>query len=358
LVLNSKQEKAISNPSSVRILVVDDFALWRQFIIAKLQKESTLRVIGVASDGLDAIQKAKELQPDLILLDIALPRLDGIEAARRIRNLVPQSKILVVTQEDDLDVARAALSAGGDGYLFKSDADDELFAAVEAVMSGKKFLSRTMAGSNFAGAPDLQATGQLDGKELNAGCAMPSLLSGKTVRRHEVQYYSDDAFFLDRFTGLIRATLKSGNAVIFAGTEPHRAGVLQRLRTYDFDIRAATIQGRYVALDAAATLSALMVNDQPDPSKFLSVISNLIIPAAKAARALHPRVAICGELAPLLWAQGMAQAAIQLEELWNGIARTCDIDILCAYPSASFRGDEDSQVLRRICEEHSAVHSW
>jgi two-component system, NarL family, nitrate/nitrite response regulator NarL len=100
-----------------------------------------LRIVGVASDGLEAIQKAGELQPDLILLDIGLPKVTGIEAARRIRN-VAKSKILFLSQESDLDVAQAALSEGGHGYVVKSDADDELFAAVETVMRGKKFVSR------------------------------------------------------------------------------------------------------------------------------------------------------------------------------------------------------------------------
>jgi DNA-binding NarL/FixJ family response regulator len=93
-----------------------------------------LRVIGVASDGLEAVLKTEELQPELILLDIGLPKLDGIEAARRIRNAVPESKVLFVSQESDLDVVRAALSAGGHGYVVKSDAEDELMAAIEMVM--------------------------------------------------------------------------------------------------------------------------------------------------------------------------------------------------------------------------------
>jgi DNA-binding NarL/FixJ family response regulator len=146
LVLNSKQEQAISNYSLVRILVVDDFALWRRFVIAKLKENHNLHIVGVVSDGLEAIQKAGELQPDLILLDIALPRVNGIEAARRIRKVAPKSKILFLSQGFDLDVVRIALSEGGHGYVVKSDADDELFTAVEVVMQGKKFVSRSLVG--------------------------------------------------------------------------------------------------------------------------------------------------------------------------------------------------------------------
>ena len=125
---------AISNHSLVRILVVDDFAPWRRFGIAKLKENHNLRIDGVVPDGLEAIQKAGELQPDLILLDIALPRVNGIEAARRIRKVAPKSKILFLSQRFDLDVVRIALSEGGHGYVVKSDADDELFTGVEVVM--------------------------------------------------------------------------------------------------------------------------------------------------------------------------------------------------------------------------------
>jgi DNA-binding NarL/FixJ family response regulator len=145
LVLNFKPEEAISSQSIVRILVVDDFADWRRFVLAKLRENDGLRVIGVAVDGLGAVLKAEELQPDLILLDISLPKLDGIGAARRIRKVAPASKILFLSQELDLEVAQAALSAGGHGYVAKSDADSELFAAVEAIMLGKKFVSPRLA---------------------------------------------------------------------------------------------------------------------------------------------------------------------------------------------------------------------
>jgi DNA-binding NarL/FixJ family response regulator len=125
--------------------VVDDFADWRRCVLEKLRENRSLQVIGVACDGLTAVLEAEKLQPDLILLDIGLPKLDGIESARHIRKIAPESKILFLSQELDPDVARAALSAGGHGYVVKSDADSELLAAVEAVMLGKNFVSPRLA---------------------------------------------------------------------------------------------------------------------------------------------------------------------------------------------------------------------
>jgi len=128
-------------PSEVCVLVVDDYEPFRRFVCSTLQKRPELQVIGEASDGLEAVQKAEELKPDLILLDIGLPTLDGIDASRRISMVVPGAKILVVTQNNDADVARAVLSDGASGYVLKLDANRELLRAVEVVLHGGQFVS-------------------------------------------------------------------------------------------------------------------------------------------------------------------------------------------------------------------------
>jgi DNA-binding NarL/FixJ family response regulator len=145
LVLNIKLEKAISSQSFIRVLLVDDFADWRSAVHAKLGQDPRLQVVGFAADGVEAVARAKELQPDLILLDIGLPKMNGIGAAREIRRISAESKIVFLSQQDDPVIVRAAIGAGGHGYVVKSDADGELFAAVQAVMLGKKFVSRSLA---------------------------------------------------------------------------------------------------------------------------------------------------------------------------------------------------------------------
>jgi DNA-binding NarL/FixJ family response regulator len=127
--------------SAVRVLVVDDYEPFRRFVCTILEARPELQVIGEASDGLQAIQKAEELQPDLILLDIGLPTLNGIEAAHRISRLVPAAKMLFISQENDTDVVAAALSNGAKGYLRKQNANSELLSAVEAVLQGDRFVS-------------------------------------------------------------------------------------------------------------------------------------------------------------------------------------------------------------------------
>jgi DNA-binding NarL/FixJ family response regulator len=127
--------------SAIRILVVDDHSLFRQFVVELLGKRPELQVVGEASDGLEALHRAVELRPDLILLDIGLPSLNGLKAARQIRSLVPESKIIFLTQESSADVVEEALSLGARGYVMKTRAQADLFAAVEAALLGMTFVS-------------------------------------------------------------------------------------------------------------------------------------------------------------------------------------------------------------------------
>jgi DNA-binding NarL/FixJ family response regulator len=121
-------------------LVVEDFEGFRRLICSILQQRDGFQITE-ASDGLEAIQRAQEQAPDLILLDIGLPRLNGMEVARRIRRLAPFSRILFLTQESSSDVVREALSIGALGYVHKSHVRTELLSAIEAVLSGKRFVS-------------------------------------------------------------------------------------------------------------------------------------------------------------------------------------------------------------------------
>jgi DNA-binding NarL/FixJ family response regulator len=135
--------KAGAAVSLVRVLVVEDFEPFRQLVCATLGKRPDLQVVGEASDGLEAVQKAVELEPDLILLDIGLPTLNGIEAARQIRELVPESKIIFLSVESSADFIQEVLDLGAWGYIMKANAGRDLLVAVETVLSGKKIGSST-----------------------------------------------------------------------------------------------------------------------------------------------------------------------------------------------------------------------
>lgn len=336
--------------STVRILIVEDHGPFRQFVRSTLPKEVGPQAVFESSDGVQAIELARALRPDLILLDIGLPKLNGIDAARKIRQLAPQSRILFISQESSVDFVQEAINVGASGYVVKTDAARELAMAVKAVLHGERFVGIRFAFHAFTEPSDERAP-QSDRRSENC---VP--LQQESACRHEAGFYSDDEILLDSFTQFIRAALKAGNTVILLATNSHRDSLRSRLQTYGLDMGAVIEQERYISLDAADMLSTFMVNDLPDPVRFFKVTSDLIAGAVKGAKSEH-RVAACGEIAPLLWAQGNAQAAIRLERLWGELAETYCVDTLCGYRRESFQRMADSHIFEEICKEHSAVHS-
>lgn len=128
------------------ILVVEDHQGFRKFICSYLKEQSNFQVVGEAENGLHAIQEARALQPDLIILDIGLPGANGIEAARHIRKVACKSKIIFLTQESSPELVREAFEVGACGYIVKALAGAELLAAIKAVAAGKQFVSSGLDG--------------------------------------------------------------------------------------------------------------------------------------------------------------------------------------------------------------------
>jgi DNA-binding NarL/FixJ family response regulator len=129
---------------SIRVLVVDDYEPWHAFVSSMLRDQPELQIVAHVFDGLEAVEQAQQLQPDIILLDVGLPSLNGIEAALRIREVAPVSKILFASINRPVEVVQAAMNAGACGYLVKSDAGRELLPALRAVLEGKRFISASL----------------------------------------------------------------------------------------------------------------------------------------------------------------------------------------------------------------------
>jgi DNA-binding NarL/FixJ family response regulator len=312
------------------VLVIEDYEPFRRFICSTLSKRSGLQIVGETADGLEAVQKAEELQPDLVVLDIGLPSLNGVEAARRIRKLSPKSKILFVSQESSGDVVQETLALGALGYVVKTHAGSELLAAVGAVLEGRQYISGGLSGNPFTDATDPQK------KEV--------------ARNHEVEFYSDDASFLAGLTRFVETAIESGSKVIVVATESHRNGLLQGLQARGVDTAAATQQEQFLLLDAAESLSKFMENAGPSRERFLSTVAPLI----RCAEIKHKRVELFGEMVALLCADGRMKAAIELEQLWNELAQKHSFRLRCAYPMTE---ELKGEPYAAICAEHSAVLS-
>ena len=332
--------------------MVEDSEAFRKFFCSTLRKRPDLQVVCEVADGVEAVDRAEQLQPDLIVLDIGLPSLNGIEAARQIRKFSPNSKILFVSQESSIDVVQEALGTGARGYVVKADAGVELLEAVDAVLQGGQFVGKRYSGHDFVGASHAGASDDLRIKSAPA----PFPHNMEIAHRHDVGFYSDDARLLDDVTRFIGAALKAGSSAVVVATESHRGSLLLRLQERGLDIRWAMEHGRYIDLDAADTLSRFMVNGMPDPVRFLKLLGHLVATAAEAAKGGQARVALFGECVHLLWEQGNAGAAIQIEKLGNELAKIYDVDILCGYSLGAVEIEIEHHIIQQICAEHSVVY--
>ena len=336
--------------SAIRVLVVDDNAAWQRFVCSTLENKLGLQIVGEAGDGLDAVGKAEELRPDLVLMDIGLPTINGIEATRRIRNLLPKSTVVCLTENRSWDIAQEALHSGASAYVVKADAGRELCSAVEAVLIGKQFISASLM--------DHVLTQEVFDPTHSHHPLDESLANEEPVTiRHEVAFYADDAAFVAGFAVAIENTLQLGKSVILIATELHREGIIRRLEADGVDLTAAIERGNYLSMDAHQAVKLLMDRDVPDPARCEELICDLVTKAAKAAKCPHPKVAICGECAPQLLAEGNVEAAIQLEHVWNKKTTSYCADTLCGYLSNAFRDEQGRSIRERIAREHSVVHS-
>ena len=334
----------------IRILVVEDFEPFRAFVTSALEQHPEFEIIGEASDGMEAVNKAAELHPDLILLDVGLPSLNGIAVASRIREHSPQSKVLFVSGDQSPDIVEQAFATGGNGYLVKSDAGRHLLAAIKTVLEGEHYLSSNLSGLEVNHNALHQGAESSKPKQ-----AAPSPLKVETATRHEAVFYSNEQQLLDHLSRFVAAALNAGNGAIVVATGAHQENLVRSLEAGGVDVAAALKQGRYIALDVNETLSSFMVNGMVDSVRFLQSFENLILATASAAQAKQPRVAIFGEAANLLWKQGNVEAAIQSEKLGNQLTRNFAVDILCGFSMAAHAVMEED-VLQRMCAEHSAVY--
>jgi DNA-binding NarL/FixJ family response regulator len=124
----------------VRVVIVEDYEPWRRAIISILEEEPALEIVYAASDGLEGVQRCLELKPDLVLLDVSLPKLNGLEAGRQIREALPDTKLLFLSLHLSHEVVREAVRIGAAGYIAKVDALRELLPAVRAIIANEEFV--------------------------------------------------------------------------------------------------------------------------------------------------------------------------------------------------------------------------
>jgi len=333
-----------------RVLVVDDYDAWRSFISSTLERQPRLCIVGQAADGLEALRMIEDLLPDLIVLDIGLPEMNGLEVASRVSQLSPDSKTLMVSETRAPEIAEEAFRRGALGYVVKSAAGGELLPAVDAVLQGMRFIGSELTGSVF-----------LDPKNRSASenhknvIAAPSP-DAKHRPRHEVAFYPDEAAYISGLTRYVETVLKSSDPVIIFAKAAHQASILQRLNADGVDIDALVDRQSVILKDPFESLSAIMVDGRPDAASCTHAIGALIAFATGSPAQERRPVAFCGQCAPVLLSQGNVDGAIQLERLWDEISLSYGADTLCGYISSELPAKNRADVVRRICAEHSVVH--
>jgi two-component system, NarL family, response regulator NreC len=211
---------------SVRLLLVDDHAVVREGLRAVLEPGGEMRVAGEAAGGLEAIERFRELRPDLVLLDVGMPGMDGLAACRRIREEDPEARVLILTVHAEEQFFFEALRAGAHGYVLKRSTGNELRQAIRAVVGGRTWLSPELAGSlveDFVGrarkGEDGRLLGVLSARErevlklvaeghTNSEVAKLLSISVKTVQTHRA--HAMEKLGLHERTGLVRYAIRTG----------------------------------------------------------------------------------------------------------------------------------------------------
>jgi PAS domain S-box-containing protein len=195
----------------------------------------------------------------------------------------------------------------------------------------------------------------LNMQHLNGGMAPGAYLEKVQAHAHGVQFYGDDAYLLDGLTRFIGGALGAGDSSIVIATSAHREGLSKRLLACGIDTAVAARQGRFIALDASETLGKFMVEGWPDGERFHQVVGSVVAQCRLSGRTNQSKLAAFGEMVALLWAEGKAEAAIRLEQLWNELARVHSFHLHCAYPISYFHDESHAALIEKVCAEHSHV---
>jgi DNA-binding NarL/FixJ family response regulator len=313
--------------SLLRVLVVEDHEPFRRLICELLEQRADVLIVGEAADGLNAIRQAEALRPDVVMLDIGLPMLSGIEVAGRIRAKVQDAKVMFVTNESSLEVVELAFRTGAHGYVYKPRAQRDVLPVLDAIIRGGRFVSGGL-------------------ERIAQGDSLAS-------HRHHLLFCSSDAVLVGAFSRFIAGELREGNAVVAVVTATHEQSLQSSLEASHVDVASAIRQQRYLPVNVSELLAKATVNGRPDPLRYLDAAGDLLTDVTRCATDHHARVAVCGEGTSIFWTHGHVVAAIQLEHLWDEIAKNRQTDILCAYPLTA--REESVRAVRSLCAEHTAV---
>jgi two-component system response regulator NreC len=202
--------------NKIRILIADDHALVRSGLIKLLEPFKEFVIVGEACDGAEAVAMTKKLQPDVVVIDLSMPKLSGLEATKQICGTMPSVKVLVLTMHDNEEYVYQILKSGASGYMLKDSERDELAAAIRAVAKGEKFFSKRIA--------DLMLDSYLHKANTTEGVSVGDELP-LTKREKEILYYIAE--------GLNNIQIAERLFISPRTVDTHRTNIMQKLDIHD-----------------------------------------------------------------------------------------------------------------------------
>jgi DNA-binding NarL/FixJ family response regulator len=349
----------------LRILIVDDHEVVRRGVRSLLSARAEWSVCGEAEDGLEAIEKAKRLQPDIVLMDITMPRMDGVQATKVIRQEVPEAEVILISQNDPSVGRTQAADADARDFVAKIDLSRDLLSTIERVVGQRNpnMMSNRRGGERvalFDVLPASPSTSEEPALEQKIGGRMSQdiqnepwcgLLDAAAPRDHIVQLYQDEKFLSRAVCRFAVSAINHGEGVILVPTSAHWNALRPRLEAEGVDVQTAQSCGQLTVVDADKLLPEFMRNAMPDAPLFLGLAGETIAQARGGAR--FTKVRWWGEMVNVLWERGDVAASMGLEDLFHKLAHDRDIAIFCSFLMDNFDGDVHARMLPRLGQNHS-----
>jgi DNA-binding NarL/FixJ family response regulator len=348
----------------IRILIVDDHEAVRLSVRSLLSECPEWVVCGEAADGIEAVEKATKLRPDVILMDVTMPRMDGVQASKVVRQQVPEAEVILMSQNDPRVVRSQASEIGARDFVAKSDLSRALLSTIEKLVSQRKSGMATDKNSSeraqgLSNNPFTTTDSDLQ-PEIGGGMKQDlkqqpwcDLLAGAAPRDHIVQLYQDEQFLSRAVCRFAVSAIHHGEGVILVPTSAHWNALRPRLEAEGVDVTAAQASGQLTVVDADELLPGFMRDAMPDAPLFLGLAGETVAKARGGDR--FTKVRWWGEMVNVLWERGDVAGSMGLEDLFHKLAHDQEIAIFCSFLMDNFDGEVHARMLPRLGQNHSHI---